>query len=173
MIGRPGASETALYYFTYIDQVSGDDPCAIIERQLHESMAVFAGISEEASLHRYAPDRWSIRQVLNHITDTERAFAFRALWFARGFEAPLPGYDQGIAAAGAEADRVAWADHIEEFRSVRLSTIALFRNLPPEAWMRTGIASDNPFTVRAMAFIIAGHVAHHMRILRERYLFVS
>jgi DinB superfamily len=173
MLGRPGASETAPYYFTYIDQVSGDDPCGIIQRQLHESLGVFEGISEEASLYRYAPDRWSIRQVLNHITDTERAFTFRALWFARGFEAPLPGYDQGIAAAGAEADRVAWADHVEEFRYVRLSTISLFRNLPPEAWMRTGIASDNPFTVRAMAFIIAGHLAHHVRILRERYLLVS
>jgi soluble lytic murein transglycosylase-like protein len=170
MIGRPGATEAAAYYFTYIDQAAGDDPVALMERQLDEASGLFAGISEEISQHRYAPEKWSIRQVLNHLTDSERAFAFRALWFARGFKAPLPGYDQDIAASGAGADRVAWAAHIEEFRQVRLSTISLFRNLPPEAWMRTGVASDNSFTVRAMAFIIAGHVAHHVRILRERYL---
>jgi DinB family protein len=170
MIGRPESTEAAGYYFTYIDQVVGDDIASIIEGQLDESLDVFGRISNERSLYRYAPDKWSIRQVLNHITDTERAFAFRALWFARGFEAPLPGYDQNIAAAGAAADGVSWSAHIEEFRRVRLSTISLFRNLPAEAWMRCGIASDNPFTVRAMAFIIAGHVTHHLTILRERYL---
>jgi hypothetical protein len=170
MIGRPEATEAAPYYFTYIDQAAGDDPVAMMEQQLDEASGLFAGISEEVSEHRYAAEKWSIRQVLNHLTDTERAFAFRALWFARGFEAPLPGYDQNIAAAGAGADRVAWATHVEEFRQVRLATISLFRNLPPEAWMRSGIASDNSFTVRAMAFIITGHVAHHVRILRERYL---
>jgi hypothetical protein len=170
MIGRPEQTEAASYYFTYIDQVTGGDIATVIERQLDESMALFAEISEETSKHRYAPDKWSIREALNHVTDTERAFAFRALWFARGFDAPLPGYDQNIAAEGAGADGIAWAAHVEEFRRVRLSTISLFANLPAEAWMRSGIASDNPFTVRAMAFIIAGHAEHHLRILRERYL---
>jgi hypothetical protein len=170
MIGRPQETEAAPHYFTYINQVEGDDISSIIERQLDDSLALFHGISEEMSEHRYAPDKWSIRQVLNHVTDNERAFAFRALWFARGFDAPLPGFDQNIAAAGADADRIYWSAHVEEFRRVRLSTISLFRHLPPEAWMRTGIASDNPFTVRAMAFIVAGHVAHHVAILRERYL---
>src|ERR1700692_2181592 len=103
MIGRPQATEAAPYYFTYINQVVGEDVVPIIESQLDDSLALFAGIPGEASLHRYAPDKWSIRQVLNHITDTERAFAFRALWFARGFPAPLPGYDQDVAAAGAGA----------------------------------------------------------------------
>ncbi len=170
MIGRPQSTEAASYYFTYIDQVVGDDIISIIEGQLDDALDLFGRISNEASLYRYAPDKWSIRQVLNHITDTERAFAFRALWFARGFEAPLPSYDQDIAASGAAADRIMWSAHVEEFRRVRLSTISLLRNLPPEAWMRTGVASDNPFTVRAMAFIVAGHVAHHLAILRERYL---
>lgn len=168
MTGRPEQTEAAPYYFTYIDQVIGEDVTGVIERQLDESMALFAGISEETSQHRYAADKWSIRQVLNHITDTERAFAFRALWFARGFDAPLPGYDQNIAATGAIADGISWPSHVEEFRRVRLSTISLFANLPAEAWMRSGIASDCRFTVRAMAFIVAGHVAHHLRILRER-----
>lgn len=170
MRGRPASTEAAPYYFTYINQVEGDDALGVIERQLPESAAIFAGISEEKSLHRYAPEKWSIRQVLNHITDTERAFAFRALWFARGFPSHLPDYDQNIAAAGADADAVAWADHVEEFRRVRLATISLYRNLPEAAWLRTGIASNNRFTVRAMAFITAGHVVHHFKILRERYL---
>ncbi|HXB68521.1 MAG TPA: DinB family protein [Candidatus Acidoferrales bacterium] len=87
----------------------------------------------------------------------------------RGFTSPLPSYDQNIAAAGAEADRVSWADHVAEFRAVRLATIGFFRNLPAEAWDRSGIASDNPFTVRALAYIIPGHLAHHVKILRERY----
>jgi DinB superfamily len=170
MNGRPERSEAAAYYFTYIEQVASDDAQATMHNQLEASEALLAGISEEKSLYRYAPDKWSVRQVLNHVTDTERAFAFRALWFARGFDAPLPGYDQNIAAAGAEADRIGWAAHLEEFRRVRLGTISLFANLPPEAWTRTGIASDNRFTVRAMAFIVAGHWAHHEKILRERYL---
>ena len=163
---RPAEDEAAAYYFTYINQVTGEP----IERQLDEVLPVLTAISEAKSLYRYAPDKWSIRQLLNHITDTERAFAFRALWFARGFDTPLPSYDQNVAAAGAEADRVSWAAHVEEFRVVRLATMSLFANLPPEAWDRSGIASDNRFTVRALAWIIDGHVTWHMNILRERYL---
>lgn len=170
MIGRPQSTEAASYYFNYIDQVAGDDPMSIIEGQLDASVSLLSTISEEKSLYRYAPDKWSIRQLLNHINDTERAFAFRALWFARGFDEPLPGSDQHIAAAGANADSVPWSAHIEEFRIVRLSIIALFRNMPREAWMRTGIASQNRFTVRSLAFIIPGHVAHHLAVLRQRYL---
>src|SRR5256886_5708298 len=153
---RPQPTEAASYYFTYINQVTSDDPVSAIEHQLEESQALFAKISEEKSLHRYAPDKWSIRQVLNHVTDTERAFAFRALWFARGFDTPLPSYDQNIAAAGAQANAIPWSSHVEEFKRTRLATISLFQNFPAEAWMRTGSASDNPFTVRALAFIIAG-----------------
>ncbi len=170
MTGRPGESEAAPFYFTYINQVSGDDPALAIESQVEESLTLFAGISEEASLHRYAPEKWSMRQVLNHVTDTERAFAFRALWFARGFDTPLPGYDQDISAAGAKADSVSWAAHVEEFRQVRLSTVSLFRNMPDEGWTRGGVASEKFVTVRAVAWIIAGHLAHHLAILRERYL---
>src|SRR6266702_3983857 len=101
MIGRPQTTEAAPYYFTYIDLVKEDDIASVIERQLQESLAFFSGISEEKSLHRYAPGKWSIRQLLNHVNDTERAFAFRALWFAGGFGTPLPGYEQEVSAAGA------------------------------------------------------------------------
>jgi len=170
MTGRPTKSEAAEYYFTYIDQAKGDDIEVALATQLEESPAFFTGISEDKSLHRYSPEKWSIRQVLNHISDAERAFAFRALWFGRNFSTPLPGYDQDIWASAAEADKISWAAHLEEFRSVRQSTISLFANMPPEGWMRSGIANDNPFTVRAFAYIIAGHYAHHVRILGERYL---
>jgi hypothetical protein len=127
-------------------------------------------VSEEQSLHRYAPDKWSIRQVLGHLNDTERLFVFRALWFARGFDTPLPSFDQNVAMRASGADQRSWASHVEEFRAVRSSTLTFFDQLPADAWQRRGIASDNPFTVRALAFIAAGHVAHHIRILRERYL---
>jgi hypothetical protein len=169
MIGRPSDTEAAPYYFNYINQVEGDDILPVIENQLDQSLAFFSGISEAKSLDRYAPEKWSLREALNHVTDTERAFAFRALWFARGFPHPLPDYDQNIAAAGAGAHSLSWADHVEEFRRVRLATISLYRNMPEVAWLRTGVASNNRFTVRAVAFITAGHVAHHLRIMRERY----
>lgn len=170
MIGRPHTNEAAPYYFTYIKQVAGEDALAVLDSQLPEAMTFFSGISEEKSLHRYAPAKWSIRQTLNHLNDSERVFAFRALWFARGFQTALPSYEQEIAASAAAADNLSWAAHVEEFRRVRLATISLFGNLQPEAWMRTGIASDNSFTVRALAYVIAGHVTHHITVLRERYL---
>ena len=94
---------------------------------------------------------------------------FRAFWFARGFDSPLPSFDQNTAMSAADADARSWRSHIDEFRAVRAATLAFFRNLPEEAWTRRGIASDNPFTVRALAYLAAGHVTHHCRILRERY----
>lgn len=169
-IGRPNADEAAPYYFTYIDQVTDEDVVSLLEKQSQEVPAFLGKISPEKSLYRYAPDKWSIREVVNHLNDAERAFAHRALWFARGFDAPLPSFEQNIAAFNARSDQIEWAEHIEEFRRVHLSSASLFRNMPADAWVRRGTASGNSFTVRALAFIIAGHLAHHMRILHERYL---
>ena len=166
----PDRTEAAEYYFTYIEKVPGGDIRGILKAQLPETVTLLKGISEERSRHRYSPDKWSIREVVSHINDTERLFVFRALWFARGFDSPLPSFDQNVAIATADGDRRSLESHIEEFRGVRAATIAFFDNLPEHAWMRRGIASDNPFTVRALAYIAAGHVAHHARILRERYL---
>lgn len=170
MIGRPQAAEAAPYYFTYINQIEGEDPVRVLEQQLEQPMKFLGAISEENSLHRYAPGKWSIRELLNHVSDTERAFAFRVLWFGRGFQDPLASYDQNIAASGAVADRVPWSAHVEEFRRVRLSTVSLLQNLSPEAWQRGGIASGQHVTVRALAYIIAGHLTHHARVLQEKYL---
>lgn len=169
-ITAPDRTEAVEYYFTYIDQVPGGDICDILRAQLPETVTLLNGISEEQSLHRYAPEKWSIRQVLSHLNDTERLFVFRALWFARGFDSPLPSFDQHIAIATAGADDRPWSSHLEEFRAVRSATVGFFQDLPADAWSRRGIASGNPFTVRALAYISAGHVAHHVKILRERYL---
>jgi len=170
MIGIPERTETAEYYFKYIDRIKHADIVSRLERQMDETQAFLRGITEEKSLHRYAPEKWSIRQAWSHVNDTERVFLFRALWFARGFETPLPGFDQDVAVAAARADERSWASHVEEFRTIRQSTLAFLCSLPEEAWMRRGEASGNPFTVRALAYIIAGHVAHHVAVLEEKYL---
>jgi hypothetical protein len=169
MIGRPSSNEAAPYYFGYINRVSGEDIMRALQSQLDETLPFLRGISEEKSLYRYAPEKWSIRQMWGHVNDTERVFLMRALWFARNFDTPLPSFDQDIAVAAAGSDDVPWARHVEEFRELRLSTISFFRNLPEEAWMKTGLASGNPFTVRSCAYIVAGHAAHHAAVLHEKY----
>lgn len=164
-------SEAAEYYYTYIDRVpKGEDIRSVLEAQLAPTVAMLSGISDSRSLHRYAPDKWSIRQVVGHINDCERMFVFRALWFARGLAGELPSFDQDVAMAAVQFETRALSDLVAEFRTIRESSLHFFRNLPDEAWQRRGIASGNPFTVRALAHIAAGHVEHHMRILRERYL---
>jgi hypothetical protein len=168
--GRPEANEAAPYYFGYINRVTGDDILNELQSQFDETLPFLRGISEEKSLYRYAPEKWSIRQMWGHVNDTERVFLMRALWFARNFDTPLPSFDQDIAVAAAKSDDIPWARHVEEFREIRLATISFFRNLPEEAWGRTGTASGNPFTVRACAYIVAGHVTHHGAVLREKYL---
>lgn len=170
MTGLPARDEAVPYYFTYIDRIKSDDVVSVMRAQLTEFMPLLRGISEEKSLHRYAPDKWSIRQVLNHINDGERMFVFRAMWFARGFSTPLPSFDQNVAVAGANADDFSWAAHLQEFVAIRQASISFFTNLPKDAWSRSGIASDNRFTVRALAYIVPGHADHHLAILRERYL---
>jgi uncharacterized damage-inducible protein DinB len=166
----PDPGEAAPYYSRYIDRVPAGDIVGILEAQREETHAFLSGISEEVSLRRYAPGKWSIRQVWNHVSDCELVFLSRAFWFARGFDSPLPSFDQDVAAASAGAGEVAWSDHIEAFEGTRRATLAFFRNLPAEAWTRSGVASGNPFTVRALAYIIAGHGLHHRAVLEERYL---
>jgi hypothetical protein len=167
---RPERSEASAFSWRYIDRVEGDDPVAALEEQLVEAMELLQGISEERSTYRYAPEKWSIRQALNHMTDAERTFAYRAMWIGRGFTGAHESFSDKTASAGAQADRVGWPAHVEEFLRVRQATISLFRNMPDEAWLRAGVVGENSVSVRALAFIAAGHVAHHLQILRERYL---
>jgi DinB superfamily len=170
MLCRPERSEAAPYYFGYIDEVSGDDVLQQLDEQLATLLPRLESISEQRSLYRYAPDKWSLRQVLGHINDCERLFTLRAFWFARGFDTPLPSFDQNICVQAAEASEIAWSRHVDEFRVTRVATIAFFRNLPEDARLRSGIASDNRFTVRALAFLAVGHVTHHWKIVEERYM---
>jgi len=161
-------TETAAYYFRYINLVPDGDIITTLEKQLDQTVTFLDTISEEKSLFRYAPDKWSIRQVMNHVNDVERVLLFRALWFARGFTAPLPGFDQEVSSA--KADDFAWKSHVEEFQNVRRATLSFFRNLPAEHWTRRGVADEKPFTVNALSYIIAGHLTHHQNVLRQRYL---
>jgi uncharacterized damage-inducible protein DinB len=167
---RPQVNEAAEYYSRYIDLVPNDDIVQKLKSQLDETNEFLAGISDDQSLRSYAPEKWTIRQVMNHVNDTERVFMNRAFWFARGFGDALPSFDQDVCVAAAAANNMSWQGLKDEFTNVRKATISFFENLSPEAWMRTGIASDNPFTVNALAYIIAGHVAHHQSVITERYL---
>jgi len=167
---RPQTSEAAVYYFKYIDLITSDDIVSAFEQQTGEMLQFLSGISEEQSLHSYAPGKWTIREVLNHVNDGERVFTGRAHWFARGFTDPLPSFEQEVAVQAAQANNTSWADLVEEFKNVRLATISFFKSLPEETWDRVGVASDNPVSVRALAYIIAGHVAHHKHVLQEKYL---
>lgn len=167
---QPQANEAASYYFRYIDLAPTDDIVSFLDQQFKETLPFLEGISEAQSTRRYAPDKWSIRELLNHVNDGERIFLGRALWFARGFTDPLPSFEQDIAVEGAQANEISWAALVDEFRTVRLASLSFFRNLPSEAWSRTGVASDSPVSVNAIAYIIGGHLAHHVNVLKERYL---
>src|SRR5919109_1066842 len=138
---RPDRNEAAPYYFTYIDQVGDGDICDLIDAQGIDTIAFLRGISEEQSRYRYAADKWSIREVVGHLNDTERLFVFRAFWFARGFDSPLPSFDQHIAVASSGADQRPWQSLIEEHRALRAATTSFFRHLPQDAWSKRGIAS--------------------------------
>ncbi|HET7216691.1 MAG TPA: DinB family protein [Vicinamibacterales bacterium] len=167
----PARDEATEYYFGYIEQVPPGTPiCEALATQLGETLDLLRDISDERSLVRYAADKWSIREVISHLNDTERLFVFRAFWFARGFDSALPSFDQDVAIATSAADERTWPGLIDEFRAIRESTVWFFRALPGYAWDRRGVASGNTFSVRALAYLTAGHLVHHLRILRERYL---
>lgn len=171
--GRPDRTEAAEYYFTYIDRIHDDDIVRVLAAQRAETVAVLGAVTEEQSRQRYAPDKWSLREVLGHLNDTERLFVMRAFWFARGFDTELPSFDQHVAMAASGAHERTWRSHLDEFDRVRAATLSFFQDLPAEAWTRRGVASGNPFTVRALAFLGAGHVAHHLAIVKERYLAIQ
>ena len=170
MLVPPDRTEAADFYFTYIDKVPPGDVRQLLADQAGEVLTALRGITDEQSLHRYAPGKWSIRELVSHVTDAERVFSFRGFWFARGLEAPLASFDQDAVIRLAAADERSWGSHLDEFAAVRAATVALFDGLPDAAWDRRGIASDKSVTVRALAYICAGHVAHHLEVLRTRYL---
>ena len=167
---KPEAGEFLPYYGRYIDQVAPGDVLSTLANQMQDTQALLKSLPASVGKYRYAPDKWSIRQVVGHVNDAERLFVFRAVWFARGFDSSLPSFDQDVAVASAGSDERSWASLIDEFQTIRAASLSFFKSLPDDAWMKRGIASGNPFTVRALAYIVAGHVAHHVGIVRERYL---
>jgi uncharacterized damage-inducible protein DinB len=169
-IPRPDTSEYAPYYGRYIGKVPAGELLAVLERQRGETAALLRGIPEAKATHRYAPGKWSIKEVIGHISDSERIFSYRALRFARGDRTPLPGFEQDDYMRPARFDARPLAGIAAELDSVRLATLALFRGLDAEALARRGEASGKEVSVRALAWIIAGHTHHHVEILRERYL---
>jgi hypothetical protein len=168
--GRPQTGEFASDYQRYIDLATEDDVVAALDAQSHETAKLLGGISEQQAAYRYEPDKWSVKQIVGHMIDGERIFAYRALCIARGDTTPLPGFEQDPYVANAASDDRPIADLAEEFATVRKANVMMLRALPEEAWSRVGTASDNSITVRALAFGILGHERHHVRILRERYL---
>ncbi|HUL03324.1 MAG TPA: DinB family protein [Gemmatimonadales bacterium] len=169
-IARPEATEYAPYYGTYVSKVPAGDLLQLLERQRADTQALLAGLSDERALHRYAPGKWSIKEVVGHIADAERIFSYRALRIARGDETPLPGFDENAYTPAGHFDARPLAELAAELDAVRRATIALFRGLEGDALVRRGTASNHGVSVRALAYIIAGHERHHVQILRERYL---
>lgn len=167
---RPAPSEYSPYYLKYIERVPEGDLLAALAAQHEETAALIRGVGEDRGDHRYAPDKWSIREVLGHVADTERIMAYRALCVARGDATPLPGFDENAYVARANFGARTLASLVDELRTVREATLALFRPLTDEELLREGSANGAPVTPRALAWIIAGHERHHVAMLRERYL---
>ncbi len=166
----PTDTEFAAYYSTYTKLVPAGDIVKTMATQQAALLQFFSTITEDESNYSYAPGKWSIKEVLGHVTDGERVFAYRALRVGRGDDTPLPGFDENkFAAAGSHASRTLESITLE-FDHLRTSTIDLFASFDEAAWLRKGTASGHPVTVRAIAWIIAGHVDHHLRVIRERYL---
>jgi hypothetical protein len=167
---RPAADEYAPYYGRYIEQVPDGDLLSLLSTQVGETASLLRSIPEKRGLHRYAEGKWSINDVVQHMSDAERVFSYRALRFARGDATPLASFDENAWAPEAKADTRKLSDLVKEFEQVRGSTLALLRGLDDAAVGRRGKASGHDVTARALAWIIAGHERHHVTILRERYL---
>ncbi|MBK7382132.1 MAG: DinB family protein [Flavobacteriales bacterium] len=168
--GRPEAKEFAPYYKTYIDQCSGDDVFAALEGAERERSKITRLITDERALFSYGPGKWRLVDVLQHLIDCERVFAYRAMRIARGDGTPLPGFEENAYAEIASGTTRRLNDVVEEMGLLRRSTVALFKGLAPKDAIRIGTASGDPFSVRALGWAIAGHELHHVRIINERYL---
>lgn len=168
-LDRPGPDEFAPFYAGYIERVPEGDVLELLERQAEETQALLRPLSAERARDRYAPDKWSVTEVAGHLADAERIFAYRALRIARGDETPLPGFDEAAYVPMAGFERRGLPDVLDELRVVRQSTLLLFRGLDDSAALRRGTANDKPVSVRAAAYIIAGHERHHVNVLRTRY----
>lgn len=166
----PEATEYAPYYGKYVSLVPEGDILATLSEQMEETLRTLRGIDEEKAAYRYAPGKWSVKELVGHMIDAERIFAYRALRFARNDATELPGFEQDDYIRHAAFDGCPLEELAREFELVRGGSLLLFRHLKEEAWQRRGRASNAEVTVRALAYIMAGHERHHMEILKARYL---
>jgi len=169
-IERPAPDEYAPYFAKYIEQVPEGDVLALLRRQVEETAALVGGLDDHQADYRYAAGKWSVKEVVGHVADTERIMVYRGLCFARGEAAALPGFDENEYVAHAKFGGRRLADLLAEFRAVRAATVAFFSGLDAEELLRRGTANARPYTVRALAYVVAGHERHHSTILAERYL---
>ena len=167
---RPAPGEAAPYYDRYISLVPGNDVLAALHDQRRQALLFLSGLTEAQGDLRYAPDKWSLKEVLGHLNDTERIMSYRALRIARGDATPIEGFEQDDYVPNGKFGRRTIADLLEEFATIRNATVHLFRNLDAEAAERSGTANNKEINARALAFLIAGHELHHRRILQEKYL---
>jgi uncharacterized damage-inducible protein DinB len=168
VLSHPGADEYAPYYNTYIAPVAGQNALDTLVTQLG-ALDPLRAIDDTRALHRYGPDKWSVKEVVGHMTDGERIFACRMLRIARGDKTPLPGFDQQPYVDAAHFDSMAIGALVDSFRTARAATITLANEIHGDAWLRTGTASGFTVSARALAYIITGHATHHIGILRDRY----
>jgi hypothetical protein len=167
---RPDPSEYPPYYGRYIGQVPDGDLLTMLAEQNRETMSLLGPLPVARGDFAYAPGKWTLKEVIGHLTDAERVFSYRALHFARGHQTPLPSFEQDDWVPQSGAAQRTLADLATEYGDVRRATLDLFTHLPPEARLRKGIASGNEINVRSLAWIIAGHERHHLKIIREKYL---
>lgn len=170
IIHKPKREEYVTYYQKYVEAILEEDLCSLLTRQAEEIITLLETVSEEQSSYRYAQGKWSIKEVLGHITDTERIMSYRLLRIGRGDTTDLAGFDENVYVEHASYERLSMQQLLNDFSAVRHATISLIRILPEEAWTRSGTANGGPVTARALAYIIAGHALHHKTILLERYL---
>jgi len=169
MVDRPTEAEYAPFYAGYVALVPEADILDVLERQVTEIRRLVAAVPREREGHRYEPGKWSVREVLGHIVDGERVFGYRAFCISRGEQAPLPSFDENRYVAAARFDATPLRELADELALVREANLAFLRRLGPEEWTRKGTASGKPVSVRALAWIMAGHPRHHLDVLRERY----
>ena len=166
---RPEPTEYIPYYEHYVSLVPEGDILKVFEDQLAEVRAFVQRVPAEKETYRYAPGKWSLRQVFSHVVDSERIFAYRACCIARGETQALTGYDQDLFESNSETDRRTLRDLLEELEHQRRGNILLLRAMSEEASQRKGLANDDPVSVRALTYIMAGHVTHHLQVIREQY----
>lgn len=167
---RPAADEYLAYYNRYIQRVPEGDVVSTLSNQIGETLALLRGLPESVATYRYAPDKWSVNEMIGHMIDTEKIFAYRALRFARADRTPVPGYEQDDYVRNSSFNSYPLSELASELETVRRSTLYFLRHLEDEAWARRGLANNAEVSVRALAYIIAGHELHHREMLRTRYL---